>query len=70
MPRRQQGDRVEEFFGNFSGVITEVHEVPDCPGMVEYSIRWDDGEYDGETWSEQDLAPLPEVFEEDEEVEV
>ena len=66
MPRKV-GDPVDEFFGNFSGVITEVHEVPDCPGMVEYSIRWNDGYYAGEIWSEQDLAPLPEVFEEDEE---
>lgn len=70
---RNVGDRVEEFFGNFSGVITEVHDVPGEPDLVEYSIVWDDGEYDGETWSEQDLAPLPEVIEEndeDEEVEV
>lgn len=66
MPRRQPGDRVDEYFGNFSGVITEVHEVPGYPDLAEYSIRWDDGEYDGETWSEQDLAPVEEVIEDNE----
>lgn len=55
---RKVGDPVIEGFGNFHGVITEVHEIPGYPDLVEYSIAWNDGEYPNEVWSEQDLKPV------------
>ena len=56
---RAVGDRATEASGNFSGVITAVHELEGYPGFFEYSIRWDDGNYADERWGEDDLVPLP-----------
>jgi len=55
---RKEGDRVAEGFGSAWGTISAVKEV--APGIFEYGIVWDDGDYEGETWTESDLEPLPE----------
>ena len=58
MAIRKVGDRVKEWFGNFEGVITAVHEVPGEPELSVDSIEWDDGQFPDEVWSEEDLAPV------------
>jgi len=57
---RKVGDRVSEYFSNASGTITAVTEVPGYPGIFEYDIEWDDSDYAGETWAEDELHTLPE----------
>lgn len=53
---RSVGDRVAEAFGNAHGTIVDVREH--VPGVFEYGVAWDDGEYADETWTEQDLWPV------------
>lgn len=55
---RKVGDRAAEACGKVFGTVTEVHEV--LPGVFEYGIAWDDGDYAGETWNERDLYPASE----------
>lgn len=59
MGARAIGDRVSEAFGNVHGTIVDVQEP--VPGVYEYGVAWDDGEYADETWTEQDLFPLEEL---------
>jgi len=55
---RKVGDRASEYFGSAHGTISAVKEI--APGIFEYGIEWDDGDYAGETWAEDELQALPE----------
>lgn len=56
---RNVGDRATEAFGNAWGTVSEVREP--IPGVFEYGIVWDDGNYADETWTEADLWPVEET---------
>jgi len=61
MDPRKIGDRAAEAFGNAWGTITGVFPLSGAFGgtYYEYEIEWDDGDFAGERYTEDELLPIP-----------
>jgi len=61
MEPRKIGDRAAEYFGNAWGTIIGAYPLTGAFGgtYYEYEIEWDDGDYAGERYTEDELMPIP-----------